>query len=160
MVVMDIDNTLAHTWPSFLQNYPDDTVRHESLAVLYRMRNWFLKWRAEADLAVTFLSARPSHLQQATRFWLDSNGFSRPGDNLTLVDRASHKQLYFELASRLCACGQTVTVIDDLAYNHENGEVRHYHELQSYLRSSSIDYKGFEFIENIVSNSHPGTSSV
>ena len=61
--IFDIDNTIANTWPSFLQSYETLEERLSSLAVFHKMREHIL----DISSKVIFLTARPYNL---TFTWL------------------------------------------------------------------------------------------
>ncbi|MBG6234385.1 hypothetical protein IWX76_000940 [Pedobacter sp. CAN_A7] len=150
--LVDIDNTLADTWPS-LQNYVyrNDNHRYGSLSIFIGMRNFILEKIQDKD-RVVFISARGYLNYFSTLKWLSGNGLN--SINLILVDRAEDKLAYItELLERKIA----VVYIDDLSYGHEYGEVRLYEKMLLKLNTLPVEYLGVKEIELI--NSAYATSN-
>lgn len=142
--LVDIDNTLADTWPS-LKNYVyrNENHRYGSLSIFIGMRNFILdKMRSEKK--VVFISARWYLDYFSTLKWLSGNGLE--ANNVILVNRAEDKLGYIkELLNR----GIAVVYIDDLSYGHEYGEVRLYEKMILKLNELPIEYLGVKEIELI-----------
>jgi hypothetical protein len=139
--LVDIDNTLADTWPS-LQHYVYRNERHryQSLSVFIGMRNYILSKLRNHD-RVVFLSARGYFNYRTTQQWLVSCGIL--ADELILVANAFEKLFYVHA---LISGGLEVIYVDDLSYNHEYGEVRLYDDLICSLNKLPITYMGIEQI--------------
>ncbi|PST83252.1 hypothetical protein C7T94_11715 [Pedobacter yulinensis] len=142
--VVDIDNTLAHTWPSLCDGYiRTEASRYETLSIFRGMRQLVVEQAAAGHLVV-FVSARSYHCYFSTMRWLRACGV--PFDQLILVYRVSEKIGFIDL---LIAKGLNVVYIDDLSYNHEAGEVRFYEETIRRVRNMPIRYFGLAEIEAI-----------
>lgn len=71
--IFDIDNTIANTWPSFLQSYSTLEERLLSLAVFHKMREHILDISSKGN-KVIFLTARPYNTYSLTFTWLKNLG--------------------------------------------------------------------------------------
>lgn len=150
--LVDIDNTLADTWPS-LQNYVyrNENHRYGSLSIFIGMRNYILD-KIKDQEKVVFISARSYLDYFSTHKWLSDNGLKTY--NVILVSRAEDKLAYIqELLHREIA----VVYIDDLSYGHEYGEVRLYDKIILKLNALPVEYLGVKEIELI--NSAYATSN-
>jgi FMN phosphatase YigB (HAD superfamily) len=150
--LVDIDNTLADTWPS-LQNYVyhSENHRYGSLSIFIGMRNYILD-KIKDQHKVVFISARSYLDYFSTHRWLAENGLT--SYDVILVNRAEDKLAYIhELLHREIA----VVYIDDLSYGHEYGEVRLYDKMILKLNALPVEYLGVKEIELI--NSAYATSS-
>lgn len=134
--VIDIDNTLTI-------NGLGDQVDHinpkpRKALIDYIIANWYKSEK------VIFLSARNIRLYSSTKHWLREQGFQNVSlQNLFLVDTAKSKIEYLQL---LVGNNIKVTFLDDLSYNHENGEVRYYDEVVSSVQKIDLTYLGIHFI--------------
>ncbi|AOM75924.1 hypothetical protein [Pedobacter steynii] len=144
--LVDIDNTLADTWPSLRDRvYLRDRDRYRSLSVFIGMRKLIAEQLKKAK--VIFISARSYRCYKATAEWLQSCGFE--GAELILVTKAEDKMYYIKT---LVLKGLELVYIDDLSYNHEHGELKLYHELIRELKDLPLTYLGIKEIESINSN--------
>jgi hypothetical protein len=148
--IIDIDNTLAHTWPSLQHKaYQSENKRYRSLAIFIGMRNFILN-KIKKHQKVVFITARSFFCYPATKNWLFETGLSGPGIELVLVARPNDKLKYI---NTVLNSGHGVIYIDDLSYNHENGEMKLYSDLIRQVRELPIQYYGIDEIELI--NSKP-----
>lgn len=145
--LVDIDNTLAHTWPS-LQHYVyrNEQQRYASLPIFIGMRNFILD-KIRHRHRVVFISARSYLSYFTTCKWLISCGIS--ANEVILVPGANLKLFYIRY---LISRGISVVYIDDLSYNHEHGEMKLYDDLIMEVSGLSIDYFGIREIDLINSN--------
>ena len=70
--IFDLDNTIANTWPSFLQNYKNDFERLQSLSVFFNMKK-YIDGVSNEDNIVIILTARPYWSYKITQEWLLQN---------------------------------------------------------------------------------------
>jgi len=135
-LVLDIDNTLADTWPSLVPGAVTDGNRLAGLAELAGMR------ARTADLAsgrrVLYVSHRFLWQLPVTLSWLRAHGFPASLGTVLLVPEPPHKLRYLR---RLVAAGP-VEYWDDLSHGHEHGTVQYYEDLIAAVRSLPIDYRG------------------
>lgn len=142
--LVDIDNTLADTWPS-LKNYVyrNEKHRYASLSIFIGMRNFVLdKMRAEKK--VVFISARSYFDYCSTIKWLSGNGLE--SNIVILVNKAEGKLDYVKI---LLNRGISVVYVDDMSYGHEHGEVKYYEKMILKLNELPIEYLGIKEIELI-----------
>lgn len=142
--LVDIDNTLADTWPSLRDYvYRNENHRYGSLSIFIGMRNFILD-KTRTRQKVIFISARSYLDYFSTRKWLAANGLK--ADCVVLVRRAEDKLDYInELLSR----GVSVVYIDDLSYGHEFGVMKLYEKVILKLKEMPIKYLGVKEIELI-----------
>jgi hypothetical protein len=145
--LIDIDNTLANTWPSLKDYvYKSENYRYRSLPIFIGMRN-FINDRVRRNTKVIFISARSYFNYYATARWLFDNGL--PGHQLILVPNADSKLDYIiELLYRSI----NVVYVDDLSHSHELGTVELYEDLILGLKELPIQYLGINEIALINSD--------
>jgi len=142
--LVDIDNTLADTWPS-LRNYVyrNENHRYGSLSIFLGMRNFILD-KMEMKKRVIFISARSYLDYFSTLKWLSNNGLKSA--SVILVNRAEDKLSYIKM---LLNRGVAVVYIDDLSYGHEYGEARFYEKMILKVKELQVEYLGVKEIELI-----------
>ena len=91
VTVLDIDNTLADTWPSFSRSWPSRAARLSSLPVLPGVKSEIHDAGLRRDDLIVFLSHRSWWHWRVTRRWLRRHGFSVGVANLVLVAQAADK---------------------------------------------------------------------
>ena len=145
--LIDIDNTLANTWPSLKDYvYKSENYRYRSLPIFIGMRN-FIKDKLKGNAKVIFISARSYFSYYATADWLTNNGL--PGHQLILVPNPEIKLDYIiELLYRSI----NVVYVDDLSHSHEFGMVEMYEEMIMGLKELPIKYLGVNEIALINSD--------
>jgi len=138
--VFDIDNTIAHTWPSFLDNYKSERDRYLKLSIFVNMRRLVMKvYNKRRTRKVIFLTAR-NYLQYFTTYkWLKSNSFPLSFFDLILTHNAQEK---VKLLKRFGEKGYNIVFVDDMTYNHETGEMKYYTNSIKELRESKVHYFG------------------
>lgn len=145
--LVDIDNTLANTWPSLKDYvYKNENHRYRSLPIFMGMRD-FIRSKAGQNVKVIFISARSYFSYRVTCRWLISNGLS--GDEVILVAKPDDK---LEYISELLYRRINVVYIDDLSHSHELGMMQLYEELILDLKQLPIQYLGVNEIELINSD--------
>jgi len=141
--LVDIDNTLADTWPSLKDCiYHCENQRYQTLSIFIGMRNYLLE--IQKLHKVIFISARNYLTYGTTKRWLAECGME--GSELILVPDTMEK-IYFLL--ELIMLKKEVVFIDDLSYNHEHGEVKSYDLMLSLLDQLPLTYIGINEIEII-----------
>ncbi|NRF37254.1 hypothetical protein [Pedobacter foliorum] len=142
--LVDIDNTLADTWPSLRDYvYRNENHRYGSLSIFLGMRNFILD-KMKMKKCVIFISARSYSDYFSTRKWLSNNGLKSA--NVILVNKAEDKLNYIKM---LLNKGIAVVYIDDLSYGHEHGEVRLYEKMILKIKELPVEYLGVKEIELI-----------
>ncbi|MCU0440918.1 MAG: hypothetical protein MUE96_00835 [Bacteroidia bacterium] len=148
LYIIDIDNTIADTWPTLLHPYiyPNEKVRHQSLAIFRGMRSWILQQAKQPNTLIIYLSARPPELMSTTLDWLKSCGLPTIQGGIILVPNAKSKIRFLKLAN---AYQISITFIDDLSYNHENGDIRLYDGVIEVVKLLPIKYIGLPQLNEI-----------
>jgi len=142
--IVDIDNTIADTWPILQSGHGSTYKRLKKLKVLKGMR----KKIVETDATVIFLTARKYHHFFSTRKWLRDNGFPTSFFNVILVPRPEHKLSYLNSVAGFF----DVSYFDDMSYNHENNEVKFYTECINAIRKLPITYYDYHYLRLINSS--------
>ncbi len=152
VTVLDIDNTLADAWPSYLLEWPDQASRLRALHELPGMRAAAYDTAVARGDVVVFLSHRNWWEWRLTRTWLRDVGYSVPVANLVLVASPGDKVGHLR---RLLDHGLHVTYWDDLSHGQESGTPQKYVEVIDAVdaltaRPGSLEYHGVDEIESIV----------
>ncbi len=140
--IFDLDNTLAHTYPSL--NNPDKKKMYKDLPTHVNMLALANTEIKKQQLCI-ILTARDYKYKAPTNYWLDNNLFSR-NIPLFMVPKAKDKLPYLEKAAVIF---NEVFYYDDLSYNHENGKVKLYDSVIEKVKKMSIKYFGYEEINQI-----------
>ena len=142
LVVLDIDNTIADTWPTLQRAWSSERARLAALPVLGGMK----VVAHDAPLAdgsrVIFLSHRRLWQWPVTFSWLRRNGFDARLTNVVLVASPSEKLGHL----RRCAAGREVTYWDDLSHGHESGAVEFYTDVIAEVERLGVEYHGYDEI--------------
>ncbi len=139
LYVIDIDNTLTVSELGNPLNHSNPTPRAGMIK--------YVKNLISCQEKVIYLTARDFRIKKPTIQWLTTNNIF---DNLTdvfFVQSAAHKIPYLKY---LHQNNKKIVFIDDLSYNHENGEVKKYAEVENIISQMSIEYKGINYIESLV----------
>lgn len=142
VLVLDIDNTLADTWPYFSSS--NSSSYYRDLPLLNGTKS-FIDDNYN-DYVRIFLSHRPITKFHQTKTWLKEKGLYTKGTILILTRKPDDKIIYLK---RLNPRKKKVVYIDDLSYNHENGDVKFYFSILLKLEKLNITYYGYEFIQKI-----------
>ncbi len=146
IIVIDIDNTIADTWPSLLnsETHQNEFDRYFGLKPFLKVKEIIEINSKESKVIYLFLSARPIKFYHITNSWL-INKFNFNYDFLLyLVPEAKNKVAYLSILSFF---NFKITYIDDLSYNHENYMVKYYEPVLSYVKKkSNIKYIGYNEI--------------
>jgi len=147
--IFDIDNTIANTWPSFLQEYETLEDRLSSLAIFYNMRNYIIELKNNGQ-DILFLTARPYSSYNLTFQWLESIGLIKDEDCLFLVSKPNEKiQLLKSIKNK------KIFFYDDMTYNHEKGEIKYYEkEIKKVNSLAHIKHFDVEKINKIIEGKH------
>lgn len=144
LIIFDIDNTLADTWPSFMSNWQSESERLLALPIFGGMKRLVHKEVGNGN-TVLFLSARNPRYHFVTRKWLDKNGFYNIP--FILVENPNDKINYIKNATGV------VDFYDDLSFNHENGKVIFYQTIIDQIKGfGNVTYYGYEYIKRVNEN--------
>jgi hypothetical protein len=140
IVVLDIDNTLADAWPSFLGPTTTERARLSGLAPLPGMK----AAAYHGDRPVIFLSHRAWWHWDVTALWIRAQAMAGP---VVLVSDPGDKLAHLR---HLVAHGGAVTYWDDLSHGTERGETELYGDVIEAVQTLGLDYHGYDEIEAIV----------
>lgn len=142
IVVLDIDNTLADAWPSFLQPHHSQRARLAGLDVLPNVKAVLHDEPRAKGATVVYLSHRNLWEWPVTFKWLRANGFVARPDRVILVPSAAAKVPLLRRIAR----AREVTVWDDLSHGHETGAIEFYTDVIELLAGVSLTYRGWDDI--------------
>ena len=144
LLILDIDNTLAHTFESLIHSKGEG---HKERLLSLGVREGTLAFIEDNfdHYNKVFLTARSYRYYFITHKWLKSNSISFNIFKLLMVPKASHKLWFLKLFNDC----NNIVYIDDLSYNHENGEVLYYDEVINEVKQLNIDYYGFDSISKM-----------
>jgi hypothetical protein len=144
-VFVDIDNTLADTWPSFLQkDSKSDFERVASLMVHEGMKAYItVRFSDSTKYQVVYITARHFLMIGTTRKWLGKHGFLFGESKIIVVTHPTYKIEYLKKALK---AKRAVSYIDDLSYHHEKGEVKFYDSIINQVKEMGIEYIGYHDI--------------
>ncbi len=134
--VIDIDNTIADSWRTFQSKWKSEKERLLNIPVLNGTAEYIFQHKKEDDLLV-FLSARNYLYFNATFRWLQKNNFTHEKAALFLVAFPHEKLSYLYELQKI---KQNFIYLDDLSYNHENGQVKFYTQEIEQVQKLGIDY--------------------
>jgi hydroxymethylpyrimidine pyrophosphatase-like HAD family hydrolase len=137
VLVVDIDNTITVTTK-------ESGINHVSPIPRLPMIEYINELKKQKDLII-FLSARDFRIFDETFKFLSSHSLlsKREVHQLILVKSARHKLAFL---SYLESTQKNVEYIDDLSYNHENGEIKFYDEVINKIKLMKISYRDYNFI--------------
>ena len=144
VLILDIDNTLAHTWES-ISDAKDLSTRErlKSLKVKKRILKYVRTKYPRHN--ILYLTARSYRYYFLTKHWLRDVGMNVKYTNLILVKNANKKLWYIETLNKY----SSVVFMDDLSYNHEHGEVLYYDNVKEAVKNMDIIYYDFQKITKI-----------
>lgn len=146
VVIFDIDNTIADTWPSLLYKM-DQATRLMNLPVFNGMASVVKSVNRIHTTKVIFLSHRPKKMTEVTKEWLKKNCLYSETSDIFLVSNVEHKYFFLKKISKLA--GKNITYYDDLSYHHELGSIKFYEKVIRKVKKLPITYIGYEEINLI-----------
>ncbi len=139
--IIDIDNTIADTWPT-LKSIDNEYLRYKNLFGFQKMISYLKTKKLEKNVHFVFLSARNPRHYFVTKKWLKNQGFTSV--NLILVPSPHDKLEIIKLIPKR----KSIFIYDDLSYNHENGEIKFYSEIINELKDmKNVCYYDYEFLK-------------
>lgn len=141
---IDIDNTLADTFPSLLKKHASEKERLLHLPPHTNMIR-ILKNSYSSKRKYVFISARSYKQYFTTVSWLKNQGLHAGLFNTILVKTP---ELKISLIEKYYVKERTV-LIDDLSYNHEYGTVKFYQNEINNLQKLKLKYIGYSTILKI-----------
>ena len=95
---------------------------------------------------IIFLSARSFLFFPASKKWLRKKNLKVKWNNIILVDNVRIKLQFLNFVKKFHS---KITLIDDLSYGHETGNVKLYENEISIIKKTNIDYRGIDFINSL-----------
>lgn len=139
IIIFDIDNTIANTWPSLLMSFKTEKDRLISLPRFEKVLN-LAQDHILANEKVIFLTARDYKLYSITLKWLLNIGISKP--NLIMVSKP-----YEKIKLLRSIPNKRIILYDDLSYNHENGYVKFYDkEILLISQMKNVEYLDYNYL--------------
>lgn len=148
LLLLDIDNTLADTWPSLNKKWDSEVNRIFSLPPLQPVIDYLYSTYPIANYEWIFLTSRSYKLRKITINWLLNQKLPASNENVILVQSPNEKIALIKNYVKKCA-----VYFDDLSYNQENGEIKFYlDEIEQCKRLNNVQYFGSNYIIEIINN--------
>ena len=137
VIIFDIDNTVANTWPSYLKKYKNEKERLSSLKPFKNIVKLILNYNKKGD-KIIFMSARDYRFYKLTKTWVEKNCIknfelilvSNPHEKLRLLKIFKNKNIIF---------------YDDLSHSHKKGFVLFYEDiLKELTKLKYIKHIGYD----------------
>lgn len=137
LVIFDIDNTIADTWPSLKSKYNSERDRLSTLPIFDGVKKVLLRHSNEGN-SIVYMTARDFRTYFITKRWLKLNGInfgsviivSKPSVKINLIKKINRRVVYY----------------DDLSYGHETGRVAFYPEIKQIRECTHVEYIGYDSI--------------
>ncbi|MEI2760339.1 MAG: hypothetical protein V9G42_12995 [Bacteroidia bacterium] len=139
---IDIDNTLADTYPSLSKAHRSEKDRLLNLKPHTKIINILINSYAPSNRKLVFITARSYKQYFTTIKWLNNNGLKADIFNTIMVKHPKDK---INLIQKYYLEYKTI-VIDDLSYNHEHGCIRFYENEISQLKKLKLKHIGYSTI--------------
>ena len=136
---IDIDNTIANTWPTLIDYTCDEERRYLELKYFPAVLDLLLEYK-NCGYKVVFLTARLPRYFDVTKFWLNCLPKLKGDFQLFLVSNPKFKLKFV----RWGFFKKDIIYIDDLSYNSEKGVTFFYEDCIQYIRKRKVKYIGFE----------------
>lgn len=143
LYIFDIDNTLGNTYPTLTRRYQSENERLLSIPVFPRMKKLLNSLLKSPSRKVVFLTSRSYLDWRTTHQWLIQNGILVTKSDIIIVSSPAQK---IDFIKRIIPRQKQVTFIDDLSYNHENGQVKFYDTEIQLISGLSLRYIGYKTI--------------
>jgi len=145
-LLVDIDNTLADTWPTLNNYWKSESERLLNLNPLQSVILHLLKNYSTKEYQWVFLSSRNYFTHLVTIKWLKKNNLPAGWMNVILVQCPSEK---IDLINKYVKIN--IVYFDDLSFNHENGEMKFYEkEIELVKLNDYVEYHGYDEISRII----------
>lgn len=139
LIIFDIDNTVANSWPSLLDKHQSERDRLISIPAFQKVVE-IIDFYVSTGEKVLFLTARDYKSYFVTLQWLSKIGFGKA--NLVMVSNPSEKIKILKSASK-----KNILLYDDMSYNHENGIVKFYkNEILQISKMKNIKYFDYNYL--------------
>lgn len=136
IIIFDLDNTLANTWPSFLEGFESESLRLMSVKPFKNVLELVNSY-IESEEKIVFLTARDYRHYFLTKKWLKQ--YINGPFSLILVSKPDQKVKL--LGNNL---KNSFVYYDDLSYSHEHGKVKFYSDqIAELMTMSNVKYYGY-----------------
>lgn len=152
VTVLDIDNTLADSWPTLVTRITSERERLRGLAPLPGMRSVAHDPAIARGDAVIYLSHRSLWFGPLTNRWLREAGFDASPLRVILVPSAAAKTAFLR---RIADGSRQVDYWDDLSHGTERGATLLYADVIDLVRAMPLDYHGIDDIRAATSAMGP-----
>ena len=142
--IVDIDNTLANSWPSLLIEWSNERERYMNLRYFPQVLEEIIKVK-EDGYSLLFLSARPFQFYSTTKHWLDLLPRLKGTFQLYLVSNPFFKLKFlywFNLKKE-------ILFFDDLSYNHEGDCLLFYEDCINKMSELNIKYYDYFYLKTL-----------
>ena len=136
---MDIDNTLANTWPTLNNSWSSEYDRIKFIKPLPNILSYIKDSYNEKDFNYIFLTHRNYKFHGATLRWLNSNGYKANFFNVVLVQSPFEKVYLFKKYVK-----KSIVYFDDVKF-YEN-------EIKYISQNKFIKYYDYKKINEIIKN--------
>ena len=143
LYIFDIDNTIGNTYPTLTRKNPSETERLLSIPVFPQMKKLLNSLLKSQSRKVIFLTSRSYLTWGTTHQWLTQNGIDVAKSDVIIVSSPAQK---IDFIKKILPREKQVTFIDDLSYNHENGQVKFYDTEIQLISGLSLRYVGYKTI--------------
>lgn len=142
IIIFDIDNTIADTWPSFLEKHKNERERLNNLKpfknVVKLVQNYI-----DTGNEVIFLSARDYKFYKLTKKWITNNCVKN--FQLILVSNPNEKLILLKIFK-----SKDIIFYDDLSHSHEKGFALFYDDVLNEIKKlKKIKYVGYKELLNL-----------
>jgi hypothetical protein len=151
IVALDVDNTLADTWPTLTTSWPNERTRLGAIPTLPNIKAVAHDEAVARGDVPLFISRRAWWHWGQTYRWLRRHGFAATPSNVVLVASPRDKLALL----RRCLRAGPVTYWDDLSHSHEAGKVQLFEDVTSEVNALPIEYKGWDAIREVVEGTPP-----
>jgi len=150
LVIYDIDNTIADTWRQLGLSKNEPSKLYRNLLFFPSMLKRIQEDYNGPSNRILFFTVRPIGTWLITLRWLMRHKLPVKWHDLFFFSSPTHK---IDLLECLVKKGYEIIFIDDLSYNHENGNVLFFVEEIKRVQNMPLIYKGLTEILAIQNDS-------
>ncbi len=148
LLIIDLDNTIADTWPSLNQKWISEDFRILNLEPIKPVIDFLKKNFPSISYEWIFLTSRTYNLRISTIKWLKNQNLPANNSNVVLVQNPLEKIVLIKKYVK-----KRTIYFDDLTYNHENGEIKYYSTvIEECMLLNNVQYYGYKQIIDIINN--------
>lgn len=144
LYVFDIDNTIGNTYPTLQKKYGSEKERLLSIPVFPKIKSVVQQLLKSESRKVIFLTARSYKTWSVTHEWLSKNDINASLSDVIIVSAPQQK---IEFLQTILPRNKRVVFVDDMSWNHENGEVKFYENEIRILSGLPLRHIGYSTIQ-------------